>query len=82
MRDWFEMWCESKENIIETMYRNMESDLKAGYSPHGELIQKQKEALEKYEREYETQLMNFAEMTTQKVNKWCFLDLKRKGYIE
>ena len=82
MADYFELWCESKENMIETMYRNIGDDLKAGYNPHGELIQRQKEALEKYKGEYETQLMNFADMTTKKVNRWCFLDLKRRGYLE
>jgi len=39
--DWFEIWCEDKQNILNTMARNMAADLEAGYDFFGNSIQRQ-----------------------------------------
>ena len=80
--DWFEIWCEDKESIIETMVKNMASDLEHGYDYFGKSIREQKEMIECYKSEYDRQLMDFADMDEKKVNRWCFYDLKRRGAIE
>ena len=79
--DYFEMWCEDKQSIIEIMVKNMVSDLDNEYDYFGRCIQQQQQTIEKYKQEYEKQLMSFATMEHDYINKWCYLDLIRRGAI-
>ena len=80
--NWFEIWCDDKESIINTMYRNMQSDIECGYDPNGKCIKDQREAINAYEDDYHKKLMDIANMDSdQKVNRWCYCDLKVRGAI-
>lgn len=80
--DWFEMWCNDRRSMIATMVNNMCADLESGYDYFGRNIQKQQQDINRYKQEYETQLMAFATMEHDRINKWCYLDLIRRGAIE
>ena len=57
------------------------ADISAGYSYLGNCIQKQKQELDEFKAEFETQLMSFADMEDGKRNRWCYYDLLRRGAI-
>ena len=78
---WFEMWLDDKEAMICTMARNMSADLDAGYNYFGESIRKQREQIDAYKKEYDEQLMAFADMDDAKRDRWCYYDLLRRGVI-
>lgn len=78
---WFEIWFEYTETIIETMIRNMNDDLKAGYSPNGQCIRYQREQIAEKQAARDSQLDVFKEMDDARVNRWCYYDLKKRGVI-
>lgn len=79
--NWEEMWIADKESVMATMQSNMQADLDAGYNPYGKSIVRQKLAMLKYKEEFEKQLMQFADWTDEKTQRWCYYDLKRRGAI-
>ena len=79
--NWFEIWVDDKENIVDTMVRNMRADLDAGYDYFGDCIRKQREAIDAYKKAFDDQLMAFADMDDAKRNRWCYYDLLRRGAI-
>lgn len=79
--DWFELWYEDKQSIMETMIKNMVADLNAGYDYFGKSIQDQKQEIKNYKSEFDKQMIEFATMDEKTVNRWCFCDLKRRGAI-
>lgn len=85
MRDttnYFKIWFEDKECIIDTMVRNMQSDLNHGYNYFGNSITKQRSAIDKYKKEFDAQMEKFKGMEDTKVNRWCKYDLLKRGVIE
>ena len=79
--NWYEVWMDDKESILETMIKNLAADLAAGYNYFGECINRQRENIDTYKREFDSQLMSFADMTEGKRNRWCYYDLLRRGAI-
>ena len=79
--DWFVMWCEDKQSIMETMERNMASDLDAGYKFFGEIIQRQIRELTAYRDAYNAELDKIAEMDPSRVNHYCYVKLVKAGAI-
>lgn len=79
---WFNIWCEYTQSVIDTMIKNMHSDLDAGYDPLGLSIRGQREAIDERQREFNLQMESFKDMSDYKVNRWCMLDLKIRGAIE
>ena len=79
--DWFSVWMDDKESMLATMTRNMASDLSAGYNYFGDCIRRQLEQIEEYRKEFDAQLMAFADMDDVKRNRWCYYDLLRRGAI-
>ncbi len=79
--NWFELWHDDKESILNTMIRNMSADLDAGYDYFGNCIKLQRETIEKYKKDFDDQLMEFANMDDAKRNRWCYYDMLRRGVI-
>lgn len=79
--DWFEMWFEDKQCMIDTMVRNMQADLNAGYNYFGNSITQQREMIDSYKAEIDKQLDKFATMANESVNRWCYYDMKKRGVI-
>jgi len=79
--NWFELWFDDKESMLNTMVKNMASDLNAGYDYFGDCIKRQTEAIANYKAEFDRQLMSFADMDEGKRNRWCYYDLLRRGAI-
>lgn len=83
---YFELWYMDKKSMLETMHRNMVSDLENGYNPHGNLIMKQLEEIAEYTREFNNQMEMLKSLTLthteRKIENWCKLDLLKRGVIE
>lgn len=79
--DWFELWYEDKQSIMDTMVKNMVADLNAGYDYFGKSIQDQKQEIKNYKSEFDKQMAELAIMDEKTANRWCFYDLKRRGAI-
>ena len=79
--DWFEMFCEDKKNILNTMARNMAADLEAGYDYFGKSIQQQIKDMEEYKKAFDAELDKIAEMEPSRVNHYCYVKLKKSGAI-
>lgn len=79
--EWFEIWTQDKESIIDCMVRNMTADLNAGYDYFGKSIREQVEMIAEYKAEYDAQMSEFWKMTEEQVDRWCFYDLKKRGAI-
>ena len=46
--EWFHIWYEDKAGILDTMIRNLASDLSVGYNPLGNSVRKQRADIESY----------------------------------
>lgn len=79
--DWFEIWFDDKTSIIDTMLRNMQSDLNAGYSYYGKSITDQRFMIAEYKARFELDVEKLKEMDPNKVQHWCYIDLKKRGAI-
>lgn len=79
--DWFELWFDDRQSIVETMVRNMTADLNAGYSYFGNCITKQKQDIEAYKQETDNCMDMFKGMDEKQVSRWCYYDLKKRGAI-
>ena len=79
--DWFDVWFEDRESILNTMVRNMASDLNAGYDYFGQSITKQKQEIAEYKAQTDNTLDMFKDMDEKAVNRWCFYELKKHGAI-
>lgn len=78
---WFNLWYEDKENILATMYKNMQDDLRVGYDPKDLSITQQKADIEAYKAAYYAQLDKMAEFDDNKLERYCYIDMKRRGVI-
>lgn len=78
---WFDIWFNDKQSMIETMRRNMQADLEAGYNPNGYAIYKQIVEIAEYEHGFDVQMDLFKNMEDGEVNRWCYYDLKKRGVI-
>ena len=81
MGKWFDIWFDDMVSIIETMQRNLQADLEAGYHPYGSCIQKQQTAIEEKQKYFDAQMESFKMMDPGRVNHWCYYDLKKRGAI-
>lgn len=79
--DWFEMFCEDKKNILNTMARNMAADLEAGYDFFGKSIQQQIKDMDEYKKAFDAELDKIAEMEPSRVQHYCYVKLKKAGAI-
>lgn len=79
--DWFEIWKEDRESILNCMVRNMASDLENGYDYWGKSITKQREDIERFKADYEADLDRIGEMDENKVQHWCYIRLVKLGAI-
>ena len=80
--DWFDVWFDDRTSILNTMVRNMASDLSNGYDYFGASIMAEKKAIDSYKEETDRTLDMFKAMDDSAVNRWCFYDLKKRGAIE
>lgn len=80
--DWFEIWFEDKKAMMATMVKNMASDLDAGYDYFGNSIRNQREMIERYQAQFDSERDTFKTMDEYTVNRWCFYDMKKRGVIE
>lgn len=78
--DYVEMWIADKRSIIETMIRNMNDDINAGYNPTGNIIKRELEEISAYREKLDTEFL--ALTNRKKPNYWCYLDMVRRGAIE
>lgn len=79
--DWFELWYDDKNSIIDTMARNMAADISAGYNYFGQSIVKQRRAIAQYKEQMDAEIDAFKEMDEKEVNRWCYYDMKKRGAI-
>lgn len=79
--NWFEIWYDDKQSIIDTMVSNMASDLEHGYDYFGKSITEQREMINEYKTEFDRQMKCLGLMEESKVQHWCYMDLKRRGAI-
>ncbi len=79
--NWFQMWREDRESMMDTMIRNMVSDLENGYNYFGNCIQRQKAEIDRFKQEYEADLDRLGEMDEKKANRWCYVRLIKLGAI-
>ena len=80
--DWFDIWFDDRQGMLETMIRNMTADLDNGYDYFGKCIRNQQYEIANYKRLFDKQLDMFKTMDNKKVNRWCFYDMKKRGVIE
>ena len=80
-KDWFPLWFEDKQSILDTMVRNLQADLAVGYNYFGNCIVSQRNELEAYKSQMDEELKAFRTMSDTDVSHWCFYDMKRRGAI-
>lgn len=80
--DYTEMWKEDIKSVLATMYRNMADDLDCGYNPVGNSIRTQRRKIAEYEAEYFDNMEKLIAMEESAANRWCYMDMVRKGAIE
>ena len=78
---WLELWFADKQSVIETMIRNMNDDLSAGYDYFGNCIKSQRTEIDEYKKQFDTEIERLQEMDEKKAERWCYMDLKKRGAI-
>lgn len=84
---WFDIWYGDKESIIATMVQNMADDLNAGYDYFGKSIMEQRKMIEEYKAQFDAEYEMLKGIVLQyadgekRVERWCYLDLKKRGAI-
>lgn len=79
--DWFELWREDRESMLNTMVRNMTADLEVGYDYFGKSITEQREAIAEFKRNFDADMDRIGEMEPNKVQHWCYVRLLKLGAI-
>ena len=79
--DWFELWREDRESMLETMCKNMASDLENGYDYFGKSITQQRADIERFKAEFDADMDKIGEMEPNKVQHWCYVRLLKLGAI-
>ena len=80
--DWFDIWYEDKISMIDTMVKNMASDLENGYDYFGNSIRSQQDMINAYKADFDATMDSFKTIDDKAINRWCFFDLKKRGVIE
>lgn len=80
--DWFKIWREDRESMIDTMARNMAADLQAGYNYFGACIQRQIAEINAAKAKYAADMDRLANMTQAAACRWCHVQLLKSGAIE
>ena len=80
--DWFKLWYEDKQSILETMCHNLAADLAAGYNYFGNSAKKQRGEIDAYKYLFDAEMDMLKEMDEKKANRWCRIDLIKRGAIE
>lgn len=81
LSDWFPLWYEDKQSILNTMVSNLQADLNAGYDSFGNSATSQRQAIDAYKDQMDEEMKAFRTMTGSQVSHWCFYDMKRRGAI-
>ena len=79
--NWFEIWFQDKNSMLDIMLSNMISDLNNGYDWFGKSITDQRNMIENYKKKFDEQMDRFKEMEDNTVNRWCYYNLKKRGVI-
>lgn len=79
--DWFPLWHEDRQSILDTMVRNLQADLNAGYDYFGNSATSQRQAIDAYKAQMDEEMKVLRTMTDSQVSHWCFYDMKRRGAI-
>lgn len=80
---WFELWYEDEKAINQTMIKNCLADIHAGYNIHGNCIMNQWQAISNHAKHINDTLDMFTEFNnSEKINRWCYYDLLKRGVIE
>lgn len=79
--NWFELWFDYRQNVLDAMIRNMVADLEAGYNINGASITRQKAEIEAYKEGFDFEMDRLKDMTTTGAQKWCYYDLRRRGAL-
>ncbi len=82
LETYFDMWFADKQNMIATMNRNLQADLQCGYNPNGNCILNQRKAIIDYENDFLKQCEKFVDWSDKKIDRWCKLDMLKRGVIE
>lgn len=80
--EWFEIWFDDKKSILDTMTRNMVSDLAAGYDYFGASITRQQVEIQFYKVNFDYEVEMLKNMEEKDVDRWCYMDLKKRGAID
>ena len=79
--DWFELYTADRESVLNTMVGNLCADMDAGYSWFGNSAKKQRAEIQAFKDEYDATLEMFKSMEEDKVQRWCFYELVKRGAI-
>lgn len=80
--EWFEIWFDDKKSILDTMTRNMVSDLAAGYDYFGASITRQQVEINFYKVNFDYEVEMLKNMKEKDADRWCYMDLKKRGAID
>lgn len=80
--DYFKLWVEDKQSILETMIRNLTADLKANYNYFGNSVRRQRGEIDAYKYLFDVQMDYLKTLTEKQADHWCKLDLIKRGAIE
>lgn len=78
---YFELWCADYESLIYTARKNLQADLDAGYNPNGASIQRSRDVITEFQTRYADGLEKMKGMDEKQAQRWCYLDMKKRGAI-
>lgn len=79
--DWFKMWYEDKQSILDCMVHNLADDLRAGYDYYGKSATTQRAEIEGYKAQMDYEFEYLKTLDEKKANHWCYVDMVKRGAI-
>lgn len=81
MYKWFNIWLDDKKSVLDTMVKNLMADLDAGYDYFSYSVSQQRRLIDSYKEDFDRELRNLSDMDCSKAERWCYVDLRRRGTI-
>lgn len=81
-KEWLELWIEERKSMLETISRNIEADIRAGYPLTSKAVTEGRALYERTYEKYKNDLREAFKMIPAESNRWAYMDLKARGWID
>lgn len=80
--NWYRIYLQDRRAMLDTMQRNLLSDLDAGYSPQGQSVTTQRKRIDDFKKEFASAIDMLRTISANEREYWCYCELLTLGAID